>query len=85
MTLNISNARLQKLANELATESGEELTQAVIIALEERMERLRVRRTDSDIFENLMRISKRCSSLPDKDTRSPEEILSYDHDTGIPD
>jgi len=85
MTLNIRNARLQQLALELAMESGEELTQAVIIALEERLERLRVRRTDSDIFENIMRISKRCSSLPDKDTRSPEEILSYDRDTGIPD
>ncbi len=77
MTLNISNARLQKLALELAMESGEELTQAVIIALEERLERLRVRRTDSDIFQNLIRISKRCSSLPDKDTRSPEEICNF--------
>jgi len=85
MTLNISNARLQQLALELAMESGEELTQAVIIALEERLERLRVRRTDSDIFQNIMRISKRCSSLPDKDTRSAEEILTYNNEAGIPD
>ncbi len=27
--------------------------------------------------EEILKISKRCSSLPDQDIRSPEEILDY--------
>ena len=79
MPLSIRNPRAEKLARELAAESRESLTQAIIHALEERMERLKGRRQFSDMAEEIMKISRRCSQLPDHDKRSAEEILGYDH------
>ena len=77
MALSIRNPQAEQLAKEVATISGENLTQAIIHALEERLERLRGRRTTTNIVHEIMAISQRCSSLPDVDKRSPEEILSY--------
>ncbi len=82
MALSIRNPRAEKLAREVAAESGENLTQAIIHALEERLERLRGRRTTTDTAQEIMKISKRCRALPDLDKRSPEEILGY-HDIGV--
>jgi len=78
MALSIRNERAEKLAREVALESGENLTQAVIRALEERLERLRGRRTSTDTATEIMEIARRCRSLPDIDPRSPEAILGYD-------
>jgi len=77
MALSIRNSRAEKLAREVAAASGENLTQAIIHALEERLERLRGRATTLDTFEEIMAISRRCSALPDQDSRSAEEILGY--------
>jgi antitoxin VapB len=77
MALSIRNPRAEKLAREIAAESGENLTQAVIHALEERLERLRGRRTITDTAEEIMKISRRCSALPDQDRRTPDQILGY--------
>ena len=41
-------------------------------------QRLRSCRPAPDLVETLMAISRRCSSLPDLDRRSAEEILGYD-------
>jgi antitoxin VapB len=41
MALSIRNAKAEKLARELAAESGETITQTITRALEERLERLR--------------------------------------------
>lgn len=68
---------------EVARETGETMTLAVIRALEERLERIRGRRTAPHLREIIMTISERCRSLPDQDTRSPEQILGYDRH-GIP-
>ena len=40
-------------------------------------------KASSDIFDEIIAISKRCTSIPDKDSRSPEDILEYNR-TGIP-
>ena len=77
MALSIRNTRAEQLAREVATISGENLTQAIIHSLEERLERLRGRRTTVDLTQEIMVISKRCSDLPDLDPRSPDEILGY--------
>ena len=58
-------------------------TQAIIHALEERLERLRGRRTGIDLKQTIMDISTRCSELPDRDQRTVDEILGY-NDEGIP-
>jgi len=79
MALSIRNPRAEKLAREVAAESGESLTEAIIRALEERLERIRGRRMAPDVVQEIMKISKRCSALPDHDQRTPEEILGYDY------
>ena len=80
MALSIKNPLAEKLARQVATTTGESLTQAIILALEERLERLRGQRRAPDIEEIILSISQRCSALPDLDTRAPEEILGYDEE-----
>jgi antitoxin VapB len=83
MALSIQNSKTEKLAREVAAQSGETITQAITRALEERLERMRGRRTVSDTAAEILKISKRCSQLPDRDVRMPEEILGYD-ELGVP-
>jgi antitoxin VapB len=83
MALSIKKLKAEKLARELAAESGENITQAITNALEERLERIRGRSTATDLTEEILKISKRCRTIPDQDQRSPEEILGYDL-TGVP-
>lgn len=78
MGISIKNDKAEKLARQVAAEAGESLTDAVIHSLEERLERLKGRRSAPDLMETLMEISRRCSSLPDLDMRSADEILGYD-------
>ncbi len=83
MALSIRNPLAEKLAREVSTASGENMTWSIIHALEEKLERLRGRKTATDTAQEILRISKRCSALPDLDTRMPEEILGYNQN-GIP-
>jgi antitoxin VapB len=83
MALSIRNTKTEKLARELAAESGETITQAITHALEERMERLRGRSSTTDVVEEILKISKRCRTIPDQDQRSADEILNYGP-TGAP-
>lgn len=83
MDIHISSPRVEQLAREVIARTGESLTQALITALEERLERIRRRNLASDTFHEIMKISKRCRSLPDHDLRSSEDILDY-NDWGIP-
>ena len=83
MALSIRNAYAERLAREVAGESDENLTQAIIHSLEERLQRLRGRRNVSNLEKEIMNISKRCSSLPDLDSRSPDEILGYNKEGGL--
>jgi len=78
MGLSIRNRKAEQLARQVAAETGETLTDAIIAALEERLLRLRGRTAAPDVVEEILKISKRCASLPDRDTRSPDEILGYD-------
>jgi antitoxin VapB len=83
MALSIRNPKTEKLARELAAESGENITQAITHALEERLERLRGRSTATDLVEEILKISKRCGAIPDQDQRAADEILGYDS-VGVP-
>jgi len=77
MALSIKNATAERLVRQVAAEAGEGLTEAIIHSLEERLERLKGRRSAPDLVEALLAISRRCSSLPDLDTRAANEILGY--------
>ena len=78
MALSIENDTAERLARQVAAETGESLTEAITRALEERLERLKGRQSAPDLVETLLAISRRCSSLPDLDRRGAEEILGYD-------
>ena len=80
MPLSIKNDRAERLARELAAAARESLTQAVTVALAERLERLKGRRTAPDLVDRLLAIARRCAAFPDLDGRRPDEILGYDRD-----
>lgn len=80
MALSIRNKDAERLARVVAHETGETITQAILTSLEERLLRLSGRRIAGDLAQEIRRIGERCAALSDLDTRSPEEILGYDHD-----
>lgn len=80
MALRIDNPEADHLAQELAKRTGESVTQAVIIALRERLERAT---QQPSITEKLVRIGQECAALPVLDERTPDEILGYD-EHGLP-
>ena len=83
MPLSIRNPRAEKLARQVAAKSGENLTEAIIHALEERLARLSGRGTTREVAAEIMKISLRCRALPEMNERSADEILDYD-ERGIP-
>lgn len=78
--LNIRDPKAHALAREVAQATGETMTEAVIHALEERLERLRThdRVSRRERAERLMARGRTFASLPVLDPRSPDEILGYD-------
>jgi antitoxin VapB len=77
MALSISNPRAEKLARKLSAMSGENITEVIINALENQLVKTRGKKTYTGTVSEIMKISSRCSSLPDLDERSPYEILGY--------
>lgn len=83
VTFNIKDAEADRLARELAAETGESLTAAVTTAVRERLERVRARRSARRLADELDEIARRCAALPTLDDRSEDEILGYD-EHGLP-
>ena len=77
MPLSIKNRRAEELAASVARVTGESLTQAVVVALAERLERLTGQRKGPDLANALLSISNRCAELPDVDARDADQILGY--------
>lgn len=83
MPLSIKNEETEKLAREVAKESGESLTDAITNALRDRLQRLRGRRQAKNLVQDVNDILHRVDTLPHLDDRSDDEILGYDSQ-GIP-
>jgi antitoxin VapB len=84
MVLTIKNAEADRLARALAQRTGETLTEAVIKALRERLEReLHKDQSVESLIEDVMEIGRHCADLPLLDPRPPDEILGYDKN-GLP-
>ncbi len=73
MALSIKSDLADRLARELATLTGESITDAVVAALEARLKLERRRRP-----VGLDDIVERFRALPVLDERTPEEIIGYD-------
>jgi antitoxin VapB len=79
MALSIKSDRADQLARELASLTGESITETVITSLERRLaeeRRVRRRRSVDDLVE-------RFRELPILDSRSADEIIGYD-ENGLP-
>ena len=83
MPLSIKHPEADRLARELAARTGESLTEAVINALKERLQREAGRARVRRLSDELGRIGARCAALPVLDDRAADEILGYDED-GVP-
>ena len=83
MALSIKNRETERLAREVAQETGESLTLAIQSALKERLQRLKQKRPAQVMSAKLNDILRRVDSLPTLDTRPEAEILGYD-DQGVP-
>jgi len=83
MALSIKSDEADQLARRLAAATGESLTEAVTLALRERLDRVGRGRGTRSLAGQLDRIAKRCASLPIVDSRTPDEILGYGVD-GLP-
>ena len=83
MALNIRNRETERLAESLAKLTGETKTQAVTVALRDRLERIRRQRSGRRLAEELDEIALHCATLPVLDPREAEEILGYD-EHGLP-
>lgn len=77
MAFSIKNDDADRLARELAATTGESLTEAVLVALRERLQREEARRRVG-AADRLRRLADEVATLPITDARSPEEILGYD-------
>lgn len=82
MALSIKSDEADQLARKLAAETGETLTEAVVIALKERLDREHARYAAS-MRTRLARLAADVAALPVADSRAPEEIIGYD-DAGLP-
>lgn len=78
MPLSIKNPEADRLARELAETTGESLTEAVLNALRERLQRVAGRRRSACVREDIARMQERIARLPVLDERTDDEILGYD-------
>lgn len=76
MALSIKNDDADRLARELAGATGESLTDAVVIALQERLERVR-RQPGAGLADRLRRLAAEAGELPILDPRPADDVLGY--------
>ncbi len=83
MPLFIKNKATEQLARQVAGETGESLTEAIQMSLQERWERLKRQRKGHVLRGQIEDLLRRVDALPTRDSRAEDEILGYGKD-GIP-
>jgi antitoxin VapB len=82
--MNIKNARTHQLARELAALTGESVTEAVTVAIAERLQRMREQR-GGDLTTRLLEIGRDCAQRLKEPYRSLDHgELLYDPVLGLP-
>ena len=83
MALSIKDPEADRLARELAARTGETLTEAIVVALRERLARETGRSRAVPLGEELAAIRRRCADLPVLDSRAGDVVIGYDRH-GLP-
>ncbi len=83
MPLSIKNDATERLARQVASATGESLTEAIHKALQERWLQLRAKRRSSILADQLEDLLRRVDAMPTLDSRPEDEILGYD-EHGLP-
>ena len=84
MPISIKREETVRLARVLKQQTGKPMARVIHEALEESLQRLGAAGPDPERRLAEMRaISRRVARLPDRDTRSPDEIIGYD-ENGLP-
>jgi antitoxin VapB len=83
LSLNIKNKETYHLARELAEVTGESLTTAVTVALQERLNRVRERRP-ADLVEQLLAIGRECAARLRESHQVPDHGEFLYDDQGLP-
>jgi antitoxin VapB len=84
MPLSIKAPEADRLAHQLAALTGETMTDAVIVAMRERLAREeRKRESKRLLLADIMAIAEHCASLPVLDSRTDDEIMGWD-ENGLP-
>ena len=79
MALSLKDKETDSLARQVASLTGETLTEAIRTSLRERLRHERLKRGEGpELARALEEIAERCAALPVLDTRSEDEILGYD-------
>ena len=78
MALNIKNPTAERLAHELADATGVSLTDAVIGALQIRLDTLQRLSKRNSISAGVAELQAFVRAQPDRDPRGADEILGYD-------
>lgn len=76
MAIHFADQDIERLVRELISYTGEDPTEAVIVAVAERLERQK-RNLRTDLAEEMLRIGRECASAPVLDPRTPEQIIGY--------
>jgi antitoxin VapB len=81
--LSIRNDSAERLARQVAKQTGESITEAIRKALEERLQRLEAKRQSGFLTGQIEDLLRRVDVLPNLDSRPDDEILGYD-ENGMP-
>jgi antitoxin VapB len=83
VALSIKDPNVDRLARQLADLTGESITEAIHVAIRDRLEREQRRRGKTIDRARIDEIVARLAALPVVDDRSPDELIGYD-EHGLP-
>lgn len=83
MALNIKHPEADRLARALARTTGESLTEAVLTAIKQRLQRETGRGDTAAVRKNIRAIQRGFASKRVSDSRTADEIIGYD-EHGLP-
>jgi antitoxin VapB len=82
MALHIQDPETDQLARQLSAATGETITQAVRVALEDRLRSVQPAVDERQYIARIKEITSRVAAMPVLDHRSENEILGY-NDQGL--